>query len=116
MIYDLIKPYGFEKEVVKDGTKIHRWNKFESINPPVQDKGKVDGIAVYVSQNEDDVAIVIACDSGYFSNLQGILSDKFVETLKTAYDFNLEQGMVMKGLVTFFLRSNGFGNIAGLDI
>lgn len=116
MIYDILKPYGFEKAVVKDGTKIHRWNKFESINPPVQDKGKVEGIAVYVSKDEDDVAIVIACDNAYFQNLTAILNDKFLDSLRTAYDFNLEQGMVMKGLVTFFLRSNGFGNIAGLDI
>lgn len=116
MIYDIIKPYGFEKEVVKDGTKIHRWNKFESINPPVQDKSKVDGIAVYVSKNEEDVAVVIACDSAYFNDMPAILNDKFIESLKTAYDFNLEEGLVMKGLVTFFLRSNGFGNIAGLDI
>lgn len=116
MIYDILKPFGFEKEVVKDGTKIHRWNKFESINPPVNDKNKVSGIAVYVSKDEDDLAIVIACDADYYTQLDAILSDKFVEALKAEYDFNLLQGMVMKGLVTFFLRSNGFGTIAGLDI
>ena len=116
MIYDILKPYGFEKAVVKDGTKIHRWNKFESINPPVKDKSKVDGIAAYVSKDEDDIIIVIACDAGYFSDMENILADKFVSDLKTAYDFNLQQGLVMKGQVHFLLRSNGFGNIAGLDI
>lgn len=116
MIYDILKPYGFEKAVVKDGTKIHRWNKFESIKPPVKDKSKVDGIAVYVSKDEDDLLIVVACDAGYFTQLEEILCDAFITDLKAAYDFNLQQGLVMKGQVLFLLRSNGFGNIAGLDI
>lgn len=116
MIYDILKPFGFEKEVIRDGTKIHRWNKFESINLPVNDKSKVNGLAVYVSKDEDDVALVVACDDSYFTQLDAIFSEKFVEALKAAYDFNLSQGMVMKGLPTFFLRSNGFGTIAGLDI